>query len=62
MPKVLVFAERMLPSTQTFIPLQVDELQRYKATYVGLIPPHRNYPMAMEPIRLTRDRCRARIR
>lgn len=59
MPKVLVFAERMLPSTQTFIPLQVEELQRYKATYVGLIPNDRNFPMATEPIRLTRDRSRS---
>ncbi len=59
MPKVLVFAERMLPSTQTFIPLQVDELRRYRATYVGLIPPDRKFPMDAEPIRLTRDRSRA---
>src|SRR6266702_120235 len=59
MPKLLVFAERMLPSTQTFIPLQVDELRRYRATYVGLIPPDRKFPMDAEPIRLTRDRSRA---
>jgi colanic acid/amylovoran biosynthesis glycosyltransferase len=56
MRRVLVFAERMLPSTQTFIPLQVNELQRYKATYVGLIPPQRNFPMDTEPIRLTKNR------
>lgn len=58
MNKVLVFAERMLPSTQTFIPLQVNELRRYRAQYVGLIPAERNFELTQEPILLVRDRSR----
>jgi colanic acid/amylovoran biosynthesis glycosyltransferase len=58
MNTVLVFAERMLPSTQTFIPLQVNELQRYSAQYVGLIPAERNFALPHEPILLTKDRSR----
>lgn len=56
MKKVLVFAERMLPSTQTFIPLQVNELQRYSPQYVGLIPADRNLNLPHTPIMLTHDR------
>lgn len=59
MPKVVVFAERMLPSTQTFIPLQVEQLKRYTPTYVGLIPADRDFPMKSRPIRLTPNRSRA---
>jgi colanic acid/amylovoran biosynthesis glycosyltransferase len=59
MNKVLVFAERMLPSTQTFIPLQVNELRRYCAQYVGLIPADRNFTLQQEPILLARARSRA---
>jgi colanic acid/amylovoran biosynthesis glycosyltransferase len=59
MNKVLVFAERMLPSTCTFIPLQVNELQRYTAQYVGLIPAEdRNLPLPHEPIMLSKSRTR----
>ena len=54
MNTVLVFAERMLPSTQTFIPLQVNELRRYTAQYVGLIPADRNFALPQEPILLER--------
>jgi len=56
MPRVLVFAERMLPSTQTFIPLQVNELRRYAPQYVGLIPADRNYRLPHPPVLLTEDR------
>ena len=59
MNTVLVFAERMLPSTQTFIPLQVNELQRYTAQYVGLIPADRNLALPHEPILLTKERTRS---
>ena len=59
MNTVLVFAERMLPSTQTFIPLQVNELQRYTAQYVGLIPADRNLALPHEPILLTEERTRS---
>lgn len=63
MPKVLVFAERMLPSTQTFIPLQVHELRRYVPQYVGLIPAERNYPLPHPAVLLTHDRSlRSRLR
>jgi colanic acid/amylovoran biosynthesis glycosyltransferase len=59
LPKVLVFSERILPTTCTFIPLQVDKLQRYAAQYVGLIPAEdRNLPLSQEPILLSRDRTR----
>ena len=54
MNTVLVFAERMLPSTQTFIPLQVNELRRYNAQYVGLIPAERNLALPHEPILLAK--------
>ena len=56
MKRVLVFAERMLPSTQTFIPLQVNELQRYSPQYVGLIPADRNQTLPHTPVMLTHDR------
>jgi glycosyltransferase involved in cell wall biosynthesis len=56
MKKVLVFAERMLPSTQTFIPLQVNELQRYEPQYVGLIPADRNLTLPHPPVMLTENR------
>lgn len=59
MNTVLVFAERMLPSTQTFIPLQVNELRRYIAQYVGLIPADRNLALPHEPILLTKERTRS---
>jgi colanic acid/amylovoran biosynthesis glycosyltransferase len=63
MPKVLVFAERMLPSTQTFIPLQVKELKRYRPRYAGLIPADRNYPLTSAPILLAANRSRrSRVR
>jgi colanic acid/amylovoran biosynthesis glycosyltransferase len=58
-PKVLVFTERILPMTCTFIPLQVNELQRYTAQYVGLIPAaDRNLPLSQEPILLSKYRTR----
>ena len=54
---VLVFAERILPSTQTFIPLQINELRRYTARYAGLLPPPaRSYPLAEPPVLMTEDR------
>jgi hypothetical protein len=59
MNRVLVFTERILPTTCTFIPLQVNELQRYTAQYVGLIPAaDRNLPLAQEPILLSKNRSR----
>jgi colanic acid/amylovoran biosynthesis glycosyltransferase len=56
MNRVLVFAERMLPSTQTFIPIQVDALQRFEPQYAGLIPAETNFALKQDPILLTPDR------
>lgn len=56
MNRVLIFAERMLPSTQTFIPIQVDALQRFEPQYAGLIPAETNFALKQEPILLTGDR------
>jgi len=45
--------------TCTFIPLQVNELRRYTAQYVGLIPAaDRNLPLSQEPILLSKNRSR----
>jgi glycosyltransferase involved in cell wall biosynthesis len=57
--RVLVFAERMLPSTQTFILLQVNALRRYVPQYAGLIPAERNALLPHRPILLTQHRSRA---
>jgi colanic acid/amylovoran biosynthesis glycosyltransferase len=54
--RVLIFAERMLPSTQTFIPIQVDALQRFEPQYAGLIPAEKNFALKQTPILLTKDR------
>ncbi len=56
----------MLPSTQTFIPLQVNELRRYVAKYAGLVPAERNFALPQEPVLLAADRslvsrCRREI-
>ena len=56
MNRVLIFAERMLPSTQTFIPIQVDALQRFEPQYAGLIPAEKNFALKQTPILLTKDR------
>lgn len=56
MNRVLIFAERMLPSTQTFIPIQVDALQRFEPRYAGLIPAETNFALKQDPILLTHDR------
>jgi colanic acid/amylovoran biosynthesis glycosyltransferase len=61
--KVIVFAERMLPSTQTFIPVVVDALTTFTPQYAGLIPAEKNYPLNSTPILLTPDRSlRSRVR
>lgn len=56
MNRVLVFAERMLPSTQTFIPIQVDALKQFEPQYAGLIPAEKNFALKQDPILLTNDR------
>lgn len=63
MNSVLIFAERMLPSTQRFIPNQVNALTRFQPHYVGLIPAELNCTLSTSPILLTKDRSlRSRVR
>jgi colanic acid/amylovoran biosynthesis glycosyltransferase len=61
--RVLIFAERMLPSTQTFIPIQVDALKQFEPRYTGLIPAETNFALKQSPILLTEDRTlKSRLR
>lgn len=53
---VLIFAERMLPSTQTFIQIQVNALRRFIPQYVGLIPAQTCCALNTAPILLTNNR------
>ena len=63
MKEIVIFAERILPSTQTYIPLQVNALTRYRAHYAGLIPAEQNLPLREQPILLTAKRnTHSRIR
>jgi colanic acid/amylovoran biosynthesis glycosyltransferase len=54
--RIIVFAERMLPSTQTFIPAQVNMLQSFSSSYVGLLPAAKNIDLGQKPILLRSDR------
>ena len=56
MNRVLIFAERMLPSTQTFVLIQVNALKKYQPQYVGLIPAQFSCSLNMSPILLTHSR------
>jgi glycosyltransferase involved in cell wall biosynthesis len=56
MDKVIVFAERVLPSTQTYIPAQVNQLRHFAAVYAGLLPAEKNMQLAQTPILLRSDR------
>jgi colanic acid/amylovoran biosynthesis glycosyltransferase len=61
--RVLIFAERMLPSTQTFVVSQVNALKRFSPQYVGLIPALANCTLSSSPILLTANRSlRSRAR
>ena len=63
MNRVLIFAERMLPSTQTFIPIQVEALKEFEPQYAGLIPAETNFALKQSPILLTKDRTlKSRVR
>lgn len=46
----------MLPSTQTFIPIQVNSLSNFTPQYAGLIPAVPSFPLPIQPILLTPDR------
>ena len=54
--RIIVFAERVLPSTQTFIPAQVNLLQSFSSTYAGLLPAAKNIDLGQKPILLRSDR------
>jgi len=54
--RTIIFAERVLPSTQTFIPAQVNLLRNFAPTYAGLLPAERNLDLGQKPILLRADR------
>jgi colanic acid/amylovoran biosynthesis glycosyltransferase len=54
--RVLIFAERMLPSTQTFVPIQVNALKKFESQYIGLIPAQPSCTLNTTPILLTESR------
>jgi glycosyltransferase involved in cell wall biosynthesis len=63
MNSVLIFAERMLPSTQTFIEIQVNALKTFCPYYVGLIPAQPAAALKSTPVLLTQDRTmKSRVR
>jgi len=59
MDRVIVFTERVLPSTCHFIPTQVELLPNFAATYVGLTPADKNLELGQVPILLRPDRSPA---
>ena len=56
MERVIVFAERVLPSTQTFIPAQVDQLNNFAPVYSGLLPAGKTLEIGQVPILLRNNR------
>jgi colanic acid/amylovoran biosynthesis glycosyltransferase len=56
MDRVIVFAERVLPSTQTFIPSQINQLEDFVPIYAGLTPADRNLELGQAPTLLRSDR------
>jgi colanic acid/amylovoran biosynthesis glycosyltransferase len=56
MDRVIVFAERVLPSTQTFIPSQINQLHNFAPIYAGLTPADNNFELGQTPILLRSDR------
>jgi colanic acid/amylovoran biosynthesis glycosyltransferase len=56
--KVLIFAERILPSSQTFIPIVVNSLRQFEPRYIGLRPVIPSAPLPAAPLLLTRDNNR----
>jgi colanic acid/amylovoran biosynthesis glycosyltransferase len=54
--RVIVFTERVLPSTCHFIPAQVDLLHNFSPTYAGLVPADKNLELDQAPILLRADR------
>jgi colanic acid/amylovoran biosynthesis glycosyltransferase len=56
MDKVIIFTERVLPSTCHFIPAQVDLLPNFTPTYAGLVPAIKNLELDHVPVLLRNDR------
>jgi colanic acid/amylovoran biosynthesis glycosyltransferase len=56
MERVIVFAERVLPSTQTYIPSQVNQLRKFAPVYAGLLPADKNLELGQTPVLLRTDR------
>jgi colanic acid/amylovoran biosynthesis glycosyltransferase len=56
MDRVIVFAERVLPSTQTFIPAQVNLFHKFAPIYAGLLPANKNLELDQVPVLLRNDR------
>jgi colanic acid/amylovoran biosynthesis glycosyltransferase len=56
MDRVIVFTERVLPSTCHFIPVQVNQLRLFAPVYAGLAPSNKNLELDRVPIMLRRDR------
>jgi len=54
--KAIVFTERVLPSTQTYIPAQLNQLQNFIPIYTGLLPAERSLELNQVPILLRPDR------
>ncbi len=56
MDRVIVFTERVLPSTCHFIPSQVNQLRLFAPIYAGLAPSNKNLELDQVPIMLRTDR------
>jgi colanic acid/amylovoran biosynthesis glycosyltransferase len=54
--RVIVFAERVLPSTCHYIPAQVNQLHHFAPIYAGLVPSNRNLELDQVPILMRTDR------
>lgn len=55
MRKILVYAERILPPGQTFIPVVVNALKQFEARYIGLMPTTPMATLPAPPILLVRN-------
>ena len=62
MPKVLIFADKILSPTQTFVQAQVRALTRFQALYVGLSRSVPSLEVAGDPILMTDDPSRPQVR
>jgi colanic acid/amylovoran biosynthesis glycosyltransferase len=61
MPKVLIFADRILSPTQTFVQAQVRALKCFRARYVGLSRSVPSLEISQDPILMTDDPSRSQV-